>query len=213
MLRLRFAAVGVSFWLTVLLTAPQNGLAQSVPGYRMRAPIGAPHGRHFGPSVRPPRLTGFPDGTLNVPGRRFRRHFVFPYQNFGWYFVGSDGYAYPDDSASGAYSMERESGPARDIYPVYDSVPDVGRLEVSSRHVASATVLRLTWRDHGVGATQVAFFLADSAKAVLSAQTDRSPPFTAQFEAPPGTRFAGMTLVLPNGNLVTQYVPSRRLAR
>jgi hypothetical protein len=48
---------------------------------------------------------------------------------------------------------------------------------------------------------------------VLSAQTVRSPPFTALFEPPPGTAFAGMTVVLPGGTLVTQLLPYRRLAR
>src|SRR5215208_5338655 len=124
--------VAVSICLAMLLGIPSTGLAQSIPGYRMRFPLGAPFGGQLGASVRPPRLTGSPNG-LDMPGAPFRRQFVYPYQNFGWYFVGSDGYAYPDDSTGGAYSMERQPEPARDVYPVYDSVPAVGPLEVTSR--------------------------------------------------------------------------------
>ena len=50
-------------------------------------------------------------------------------------------------------------------------------------------------------------------RAVLAAQTVRSPPFTALFEPPPGTAFTGMTVVLPGGTLVTQFLPYRRRAR
>ena len=196
-----FVAVGVCFGLTVLLTIPEDGLAQSVPGYRMRVPSGA--------SVRPPRLTGT---TPSIPGRaggHFGRRFVVPYLYLPWYPVGSSDYAYPDDSTD--YSTETE--PAREIYPVDDSVPAVGRLQVSFEPIVSRTIVRLTWRDHGVGASQVAFFLADTARAVRSAQTVRSPPFTALFEPPPGTAFAGMTVVLPGGTLVTQFLPYRRQRR
>ena len=198
----RLLAVGVCFGLTVLLITPDNGLAQSVPGYRMRVPTVA--------SVRPPRLTGTTPGMAGRAGGQFGRRFVVPYQYFPWYPVGSSDYAYPGDS-TGDYSMETE--PAREIYPVDDSVPAVGRLQVSFEPIVSRTVVRLTWRDHGVGAAQVAFFLADRARAVLSAQTVRSPPFTALFEPPPGTAFAGMTVVLPGGTLVTQFLLYRRRAR
>ena len=75
---------------------------------------------------------------------------------------------------------------------------------------ASEKLVRLTWVDNGAGATQVAFFLADSSRAVLAAETVRSPPFTWRFEPPPRTKFVGMTVVLPGGSLVTQYVPYRR---
>jgi hypothetical protein len=203
-------AAGLFIWLAVLLTIPGSGAAQSVPGYRMRIPIGGPVAGHTGASMRPPRLTGITDATLGLGNGPFRRQLVVPFQGFGWYFAGSDGYSYPDDSAGQGYSTETE--PARDIYPIFDSLPDVGRLEVSSRRMASGVVVRLTWPDHGTGAAQVAFFLADSAKAVLSAQTDRSPPFTALFEPPPGTAFAGMTVVMPGGSLVTRFVRYRREA-
>jgi len=178
----------------------------------MRVPTGGSLGGQLGPaggSVRPPRLTGPTPSILDRAGGQFGRRFVIPYLYFGWYPVGSSDYAYPDDSTD--YSMETES--ARDIYPVDAAVPAVGRLQVSLEPIVSRTVVRLTWRDQGVGTTQVAFFLADRARAVLSAQTVRSPPFTALFEPPPGTAFAGMTVVLPGGTLVTQFLPYRRRAR
>ena len=201
----RIATVGVFFGLAVVLTMPNNGLAQ---GYRIRVLTGG----HLGAAgVRPPRLTGTTPSTLDPSGGFSRRRLADPFQHFGWYFVSSDGYAYQDDSAGGSYPTETET--ARDVYPLYDSTPDVGRLELSSRHIASKFVVRLTWRDHGLGAAHVAFFLADSAQHVLSAQTVRSPPFTALFQPPPRTALAGMAVVLPDGNLVTQFVPYRRRAR
>jgi len=149
------------------------------------------------------------DGTLDRTGGPSGRRFL-PYENFGWYFIDSEDYEYADDSTAGAFSRETESEPARDIYPVYDSLPEVGPLEIASRRIAAGIVARLTWRDRGLGAEQVAFFLADSGRVVLSAETDRSAPFTAVFQPPPGTAFAGMTVVLPGGNLVTSFVPYRR---
>jgi hypothetical protein len=208
MWRPRFAAVAVCFVLTVLLTIRDNGLAQSVPGYRMRGPTGSPLGGQPGASVRPPRLTGTAPQIVDRAGGQFGRRFVVPYQYYAWYPFGSGDYAYQDDT-TGDYPTET----VRDIYPVDDSVPAMGRLEVSLEPIVFRTVVRLTWRDHGFGAAQVAFFLADTAQAVLSAQTVRSPPFTALFEPPPGTAFAGMTVVLPGGTLVTQLLPYRRLAR
>jgi hypothetical protein len=190
----------------VLLTIPNLAFAQSIPGYRMRFPIGG----QVGASVRPPRLTVAPEGSQQRQGEPFRRQFALRYGHFGWYFVAPDDYAYVDDSTGGAYSTGTE--PPRKVDPVYYSVADVGRLEVSSRQLGSRIVVRLALPD-GSGAAQVAFFLADTTKTVLSAQTDRSPPFTAVLEAPPGTAFAGMTVVLPNGTLVTQYAPYGSAAR
>ena len=208
-----------SVCFAALLSAADNGVAQNAPGYRMRMPIhGSTLGR-IGAPVRPPRLSSFADGVQDHQAP-FRRQFIPRFQDFGWYLVGSDGYYYPDDSTTG-YSTEAEPaagystepGPARDVYPVYDSMPEVGPLEVSSRRVGADTLVRLSWRDRGIRAAQVAFFLADSARAVLSAQTDRSPPFEAQLEPPAATAFAGMTVVLPGGNLVTRYVRYGRSAR
>ena len=91
---------------------------------------------------------------------------------------------------------------------VLDDTAAVGRLQVSSETAGSKTLLRLTWPNaRRIVATQVAFFLADSAKAVLSAQTVRAAPFTAVFERAPRTAFAGMTVVLPGGNVVTRFLP------
>jgi hypothetical protein len=142
----------------------------------------------------------------------FGRRFGVPFAFFGWYPYVSNDYAYQEDSTAD-YSMKAETEPASGVYPADDIVPDVGRLHVSFESIASKTVVRLTWRDSGVRAAQVAFFLADRARGVLSAQTVRSPPFTALFEPPPGTAFAGMTVVLLGGTLVTQFLPYRRRAR
>jgi hypothetical protein len=194
----RFAVVAGCFGLTVLLAIPDSGLAQSTA-----IPLG-----RTGASVNPPRLTGTPPSTVPVDGH-FGRRFVVPFAFFGWYPYVSNDYTYQEDSTAD-YSMKAETEPASGVYPTDDSVPDVGRLHVSFESIASKTVVRLTWRDSGVTAAQVAFFLADRARTVLSAQTVRSPPFTALFEPPPGTAFAGMTVVLPGGTLVTQFLAYRR---
>ena len=200
----RIAVAGVFFGLAVLLTTSDDGFAQ---GYRLRVPTGG----HFGTAARPPRLTGTPPSTVAPPGGFSRRRLVDPYPYFALYLVGLDGYAYQDDSAGSAYDAEMDS--AREVYPVYDTAPDVGRLELSSRQIASSIAARLTWHDPGLGAAHVAFFLADSAQRVLSAQTVRAPPFTALFQPPPRTAFAGMTVALPGGALVTRFVPYRRWGR
>ncbi|HSJ75570.1 MAG TPA: hypothetical protein VK899_05215, partial [Gemmatimonadales bacterium] len=93
-----------------------------------------------------------------------------------------------------------------------DTMTAVGPLVVSSTPV-SRTLVRLSWRDGGLGAKQVAFFLADSARNVLAAETVRSPPFVAVLNPLPQTAYAGMTVVLPGGALETQYVPYRRPAQ
>ena len=202
---LRFPRIEAAFLgLAVLLALPDDGCAQ---GYRLRVPTGG----HFAPAARPPRLTGTPPSSVAPPGGFSSRRLVDPYPYFGLYLVGLDGYAYQDDSAGSAYHAEMDT--AREVYPVYDTAPDVGRLELSSRHIGSRLVVRLTWHDPGLGAAHVAFFLADSARRVLSAQTVRSPPFTALFQPPPRTAFAGMTVALPGGTLVTRFVPYRKWGR
>jgi hypothetical protein len=213
----RLVAVGVGLGLMLLGTQPNNAVGQSMP-HRMSAPNGAPVGGQvgLGGPVPPPRLVGTPRRTLNPFGshRRFRSFFPY-YWPFGYY-DGSDGYMYPDDSTDQAYSPDTQRvsvQPARDVYPVYDTATTIGPLQVSSAMVGTKTMARLTWRDNGVGAKQVAFFLADSSKAVLSAQTLRAPPFTATFDPPAGTAYAGMTVMLPGGTLDTQYLPYRRRAQ
>jgi hypothetical protein len=80
---------------------------------------------------------------------------------------------------------------------------------VSVMDVVPSTVLRLRWRSAGLEAAQVTLFLADSAQAVLAAQTLRGPPFTALFEPPPATAYAGMTAVSPDGTTSSRLVPYR----
>ena len=105
------------------------------------------------------------------------------------------------------YSTEVK--PTRNIQALDDSAA-VGKLQVTEETDGSKKGVRLTWRDNGTGATQVAFFLADSSRAVLAAETVRSRPFTWRFQPHPRTKFVGMTVVLPGGSLVTQYVPYPR---
>jgi hypothetical protein len=216
----RFAAVAGSFWLMVLLIPPESGQAQTVTGMRVPAahPVGGPVGLNGG--MRPPRLVGTPRSSLDPfrNHRRFRSFFPY-YWPFGYY-DGSDAYMSPDDSTGYSddstgedYYTETQRvpvQPAREVYPVYDTVTAVGPMQVSTVTVASKPMMRLTWRDNGVGAKQVAFFLADSSKTVLSAETVRSVPFTAVLEPPPGTAYAGMTVMLSGGTLDTEYVPYHR---
>ncbi len=140
------------------------------------------------------------------------------YYGYDDYFPDSAGYT-PADSAghghSDVYPAETQHVPvqaAREVYPVYDTVTAVGPLVVSSTPV-SRTMVRLSWKDRGTGAKQVAFFLADSARNVLAAETVRAPPFVAVLQPPAQTAYAGMTVVLPGGALETQYVPYRRPTR
>lgn len=67
-------------------------------------------------------------------------------------------------------------------------------------------ILRVTWQERDQRAEEVALFLADSTQVVLAVQTLRVPPFTAFFEPPTGTAFAGMTVVWPNGSKSTRLV-------
>ena len=80
---------------------------------------------------------------------------------------------------------------------------------VSVMDVVPATVLRLTWRSSSLEAAQVALFLADSAQAVLASQTLKGPPFTALLAPPPGTSYAGVTVVWPDGSTSSRLVPYR----
>jgi hypothetical protein len=196
-------------WLIVSLAICDSALAQSAP--HMRMPVGGTLSGGGGP----PRLTGTPPNTVNPFGkhRRFRSFFPY-YWPFGYY-DGSDGYMYPDDSTE-AYTTETQRVPVqppRDVYPVYDTVTAVGPLQVSTLTVVSKPMVRVSWRDNGVGAKQVAFFLADSSKTVLSAETVRSAPFTAVLEPVSGTAYAGMTVMLPGGTLDTQYAPYHERTR
>jgi hypothetical protein len=214
--RLRTWVVGVSVGWALLLASLDQAVAQSAP-YRMRFPTtGLGGGRPATAGVRPPKLIGSPDDTQRPPEGSFPRG-AFPYADFGWYY-GSDGYEYADDeyaddSTTEAYESDtvtaRKPQPSRDVYPVFYNVSEPDSLEVSSRRISSGILVRLSLPARDTTARQVALFLTDSAKHVLSAQTDRTPPFTAEFPLPARTAFAGMTVVLPNGNMVTKFVPYR----
>jgi hypothetical protein len=213
MRRTYLAAFAGCFWLVGLFTK-----VDSVAAQRMRAPALVPLGPAAPPGV--PRLTGTPPRAFHH-GRGFHHRFVSPFGFFGWYPYGFYDYGYQDESMYGDdstysvdstrdYSSEAPTRPAsmQDVYVLQDTLPDLGKLVVAFEPAGSKTVVRLTWPDdHHVGATQVAFFLTDSARSVLSAQTVRTPPFTAVFDPPPATAFTGMTVVLQGGKLVTQYLP------
>ncbi|HEY9016142.1 MAG TPA: hypothetical protein VIM84_13900 [Gemmatimonadales bacterium] len=211
----RLLALGLTIWLGASLTAPSGALAQSAPRLGGGASMGGSPGAPSAPP-RPPRLTLPSDP--NRPGDgRFRPFYPY-YWPFGYYYDSeyhdSDYYddTHPADSTGEKYSegyTETQRVPVqapRDVYPVYDTVTAVEGLTVSSMPMGSKTMVRLSWRD-GVGAKQVAFFLADSARNVLTAVTLRAPPFTALFQPPAGAAYAGMTVLLPGGTLETQYVP------
>jgi hypothetical protein len=209
--RLRTSVVGVSIGWALLLTSLDQVVGQSAP-YRMRFPTSGLGGGRPATAVRPPRLTGSPDDSQRPPDGSFPRR-SFPYADFGWYY-GYDGYESADDSTVEAeYPSDtmpvRKAEPSRDVYPVFYNVTEPDSLEVSSRRISSGILVRLSLPARDTTARQVALFLTDSAKNVLSAQTDRTPPFTAEFPLPARTAFAGMTAVLPNGNMVTKFVPYR----
>jgi hypothetical protein len=203
--------------LVLFLATPDGALAQDSPGYRPRPPAAVPPPRLGTPG--PPRLTPTPPS--QVDPRAGRREFFFPYAFFGGFPVGIYDYPYASD-ATAEYSVD--SAQVREVDPadyatvvkpaaqvqVLDDTAAVGRLQVSSETAGAKTLVRLTWpNDRRIAAGQVAFFLADSTRAVLSAQTVRAAPFTAVFEPAPRTAFTGMTVVLPGGNVVTRFLPYR----
>jgi hypothetical protein len=211
-------AIVVCCSLTLSLAMTDRALAQGAPGYRTRPPAAVPPGR-LGGSPRPPRLSATSPSQADQRGGR--RRYFFPYAFFDGYPVGIYDYTYEDDSAVD-YSLDsaevREVDPAdygTGVKPApkvqaLDDTAAVGRLEVSSERAGAKTLVRLTWpNNRRMAAAQVAFFLADSAKTVLSAQTVRAAPFTAVFEPAPRTAFTGMTVVLPGGNVVTRFLPYR----
>ena len=212
------AGVAVCFAIALSLTTAGDALAQDAPVYRTRPPATAPPGQ-LGGSARPPRLTATPPGPVD-PGAG-RRRFFFPYAFFDGYPVGIYDYNYVDDSTAD-YPVDsaqvREVDPAdysTEVKPAakvqaLDDTAGVGPLQMKVETSGSKSLIRLTWpNQQNISAAQVAFFLADSAKAVLSAQTVRAPPFSAVFEPAPRTAFTGMTVVLPGGTLVTRFLPYR----
>ena len=218
LLRQNIRAIAVCLGLAMSLTLADDAMAQDTPEYRMRFPAaGTLVPRSVSP-VRPPRLTVTPPRRSAEGARRqfFSPSLYFDAYPFGWYGYESSGDSagdYPADSMvvrdvdPANYSTEVK--PLRNIQTLDDPAA-VGKLQVIEETDDSTKTVRLTWRDEGVNATQVAFFLADSSRAVLAAGTVRSPPFTYLFEPQPRAAFAGMTVVLPGGSLVTQYVAVRR---
>jgi hypothetical protein len=204
--------------LTLSLTIVNRALAQGTPGYRTRPPATVPPAR-LGGSARPPRLTATPP--VPVDPEAGRRRFFFPYAFFDGYPVGIyDDYYNADDSAD--YSMDRaqvqevdpadystEVKPAAKVQALDDTAA-VGRLQVKAETSGYKSLVRLSWpNEQKITAAQVAFFLADSTRTILSPQTVRAAPFTAVFEPGSRTAFTGMTVVLSGGTLVTQFLPYR----
>ncbi len=113
--------------------------------------------------------------------------------------------------------------PAGEIRPVLDprvAVAGAGGVgdslvmeRVSVVDQVTRTGLRLTWKDAGQPAEEVTLFLADTTRSVLAVQTVRTPPYTALFEPPPGTAFAGMTVVWQDGSTSTRVVAYRAFGR
>jgi hypothetical protein len=213
LLRQNIRAIAVCLGLAMSLTLADDAMAQDTPEYRMRFPAASTLVPRSVYPVRPRRLSATPHRRSAEGARRqfFSPSLYFDAYPFGWYgYESSDDSAgdYPADSMvvrdvdPANYSTEVK--PARNIQTLDDPAA-VGKLLVTQETDDSKTV-RLTWRDGGVGATQVAFFLADSSRAVLAAETIRSPPFTWAFELQSRAAFTGMTVVLPGGSLVTQYV-------
>jgi hypothetical protein len=219
MLHPRLVALGLSVWLGASLNPLPDALAQGRAGPGMKMPAGST----LRGSPRPPRMAlpsnpDRPGHGRHLPFLPYWPYWPDGYYDYDDYFPDSAGYS-PADSAGNGYSdvytPETQRVPVqapREVYPVYDTVTAVGPLVVSSTPV-SRTMVRLSWRDGGTGAKQVAFFLADSARNVLAAETVRTPPFVVVLNPPAQTAYAGMTVVLPGGALETQYVPYRRPAR
>jgi len=214
-------AVVLCFGLALTLTVTEGALAQGAPGYRTRPPAPVPQ-VGLGGRAGPPRLVGTPP--TSVDPRAGRRRFFFPYVFFDGYPLGIYDYNYAEEASAG-YSADsaqvREVNPAdysTEVRPApvakvqaLDDTSAVGRLQVTSEISGGKPRLRLTWpNEHKIAAGQVALFLADSAKKILSAQTIRAAPFTAVFDPDPRTAFTGMTVVLPGGTLATQFIPYKR---
>jgi hypothetical protein len=176
-------------------------------------------------------FSGFPDrefGRFGPHGFPFGRHgfafgpggFPFGDAPFGFLPLWFGGWA----NAPAGYTTDtlgaREARHTPDAWPslgrqlaVAGIAPEAGDSlvveRVSVMDVVPTTVLRLTWRSSRLEAAQVMLYLADSAQAVLAAQTLRGPPFTALLAPPPGTAYAGMTVMLPDGTTTSRLVPYR----
>ncbi len=170
-----------------------------------------------------PFIPGFPNRGFEFFGfgpMGFPFGFFPSFSGWGW---GGDPPAY----AGGPYSSDtlasghvQQMSDARPALGRQLAVPGTGSAgdslvveRVTVMDVVPATALRLTWRNAGLPAQQVALFLADTARAMLAAQTLRAPPFTALLEPPPATAFAGVTVAWQDGTTSTRLVPYRAIGR
>jgi hypothetical protein len=179
---------------------------------------------------------------FGFPGHRFE-FFGFPHRRFGFFGpgwfpggvagggplgfdqVGGDtlrsfGGPYLDSQVTGRAA---DTLPAAEVRPLVDPRVAVAGAggggdslvvdRVSVVDEATRSGLRLTWKDAGQPAEEVALFLADATRSVLAAQSIRTPPYSALFEPTPGTAFVGMTVVWPDGSTSTRLVAYRAFGR
>lgn len=215
----RITSIAVSFSFLFLSTLPNAAFGQRLGGGRpvpLTLTPSAPVSISSFDPFAPERVGLFrvPQHHRGLPGIERRRvrfvdHRPFPFGGFfGWipYFDASTSLEYPSTSSYGTGDIS--PGQELELKAIAEGLADSLEVErVSTTDVVPRPVLRLTWRNSDLPAAQVALFLADSSQSVLSAQTLRSPPFTALFEPHPATVFVGMTVVWPDGTLSTRFVP------
>jgi hypothetical protein len=200
-------------------------------------------GHHFGFPRHRLDIFGIPGPGhhFGFPRRRF--FFGFPHRRFGFFGPGwfPVGIAVggplvfdrtPGDtvrSFGGPYLGAPLTGPAGDTLPAGEFKQGVDpRVAVAGAGGAgdslvvervsvvgkvTRTGVRLTWKDAGQPAGEVTLFLADATRNPLAVQAVRAPSYSALFEPPPGTAFAGMTVVWPDGSASTRVVAYRPLGR
>lgn len=214
--------VAVSLCFLILVTLPNHASGQRLGGGRpvpLTLTPSAPMTINSFDPFAPEQVGLFrvPQHHRGVPGIerrrvRFVHHHPFPFGGFfGWipYFDASTSLEYPYTSSYGTGDIS--PGQELELKAIAEGLADSLEVEqVSTTDLVPRSVLRLTWRNSDLPAAQVALFLADSSQSVLSAQTLRSPPFTALFEPHPTTAFVGMTVVWPDGTLSTRFVPYKR---
>jgi hypothetical protein len=186
---------------------------------------------------------GFPKHRFGHFGFPHHHFFLgFPHRGFGflgpWWFpagvvvgvplvvdrVGGDPLrydgAYLGAPVTGRGADQRPAGGIRQVVDPRVAVAGAGgagdslvveRVSVVDR--VTRTGIRLTWKDAGQPAEEVMLFLADTTRNPLAVQTVRAPQYTALFEPPPGTAFAGMTVVWPDGSASTRVVAYRPVGR
>jgi hypothetical protein len=161
-----------------------------------------------------------PFGGFGFHDRFFPKHFPLHAAPFG--FVPWFGFGFPYAPAPAVV----DTVPTQETPRVPDTWPTLGRQlatpafapeagdslvveRVSVMDVVPSAALRLTWRSAGLEPGEVVLFLADTGRAVLAAQTLRRPPFIALLQPPPGTAYAGVTAVWPDGTTTSRLVPYR----